>query len=195
MTKTLALALFIVLFHASASISTAQSPARVAAVPNDLVIKLSLGGTIQFSSAYDYTISADGIVRLDDHSHNLPLGRSYDQLLLLSPGQASPKPPKPPQLKERIADQQLLDLIAKFDASGFYDMNDRYYGDPALTEGVCVDHAAEKGLSITQNGKTKTVSFFLGCSYGEASPLKRFLVLYDQVSDSLKGVKVTPAGV
>ena len=71
-------------------------------------------------------------------------------------------------------------------------MNDRYFGDPFLKEVICTDHAAEKSLSFAGNGKRKSVSFFLGCSYGENSPLRAFLALYDKVSQTLSTVKAAP---
>lgn len=192
MPKVFTLTVLLVLFIILNSHAAAQVAVRSADIPADLVINLSLGGTVQFSSQYTYSIFADGIVRLADRSNYLPRTASLDNLLLLRPGQKPPKPRKPPELRERIPEKLLLDLIVEFDHSGFYQMNDRYYGDPDLKEGSCTDHADEKGLSITMNGKTKSVSFFLGCSYGQNSPLKRFLVLYDEVSKALKGVKVTP---
>ena len=149
----------------------------------------TLGGTMNFSHYYTYTIHRDGRVTYDDSAsvNALPTGVNYSALL-----GSHKKLPKPPKLADRLKDKQLLALMREFEASDFFEMRDNYsYGDPFLTQQTCVNHAQSKALSITIDGKTKSVSFFLGCSYSDQSPLKAFLALYDKVSEMLSKVKAT----
>jgi hypothetical protein len=151
-------------------------------VPNDLKITLTLGGTIEYQSAYTYIIKSDGTVVLDDYSRNLPTNRALMALR-----------PRPEELKrsERLSAEQLMELVRDFESSDFFSMNERYYGDPTNELTSCVNHAEAKALSFAANGKAKSVSFFLGCNYGDNSPLKSFLQLYEKVSAALRTVKAT----
>lgn len=170
---------------------SAQSILKDGKIPKDLVIVLRLSSRIQFSQRYECKMTFNGKVSCQDYSTNLPTGRSFSELIGLKPGKYKPQKPKTPKLKDKISKKQIKELIAAFEDSGFFEMNDYYEGDPTLTEGTCVNHADTKGLSILTNGRIKIVAFFLGCSYGEKSPLKRFLSLYDKVDKQMQGVKKT----
>lgn len=176
---------------------TTQSP-----VPKDLEITLSLGGTIQFSTHYTYRIASDGSVLLEYQHYGLPISPRFETLLKLENGepvrQEKPKT-TPPKKPKRLSQDQLKILLNKFETSGFFSMADRYsygealiryHGDSSIRKTTCVNHAEEKSLSIVANGRKKSVSFFLGCTYGEMSPLKDFLSLYDSVSKAMKNVEV-----
>lgn len=166
---------------------SAQSLLIKGKIPNDLIIKLSLSSTMEYSSEYDLKITADGKVYLTDRSHNLPSGTNFSTLLGLTSGKN--KKSKLPKLKDKLSKKQIKQILYEFEKSDFFLMNELYYGDPTLKEASCVNHAYTKGLSISTNGKTKNVAFFLGCSYGENSPLKSFLNLYDKIDKAISGVK------
>ena len=187
MKKTSKLLFGTIIFFTAFSQIAAQSVLKDNKIPEDLIIKLSLSSTIQFSSEYDLKITSDGKVYLDDRSHNLPSATNFSALLKLNSGKN--KNLKMPRLKDKLSKEQIKRIITEFKKSGFFEMNESYYGDPTLKEGTCVNHANTKGLSILANGKTKSVAFFLGCSYGENSPLKSFLNLYEKIDKELSGVK------
>ncbi len=175
----------IIFFCAAISQITAQSVLKGDKIPEDLVIKLTLSSTIEYSSQYELKITPDGKVYLRDYSRNLPSGKNFPGLLNIEKN----KKTKTPKLKDKLSKKQIRQIISEFEKSGFFEMNEFYHGDPALKEGSCVNHAYTKALSISANGKTKSVAFFLGCSYGENSPLKSFLNLYDKIDKELRGVK------
>lgn len=189
MKRTSKLLFGIIIFFAAFSQMSAQSPLKDNKMPEDLIIKLTLSSTIQFSSAYDLKVTSDGKVYLEDKSHNLPSGTNFSTLLKLDSGKNKTEKLKAPKLKNKLSKKQIKQIISEFEKFGFFEMNESYYGDPALREGSCVNHADTKGLSISANGKTKNVAFFLGCSYGENSALKSFLNLYDKIDKELSGVK------
>ena len=164
---------------------TAQSAIRNGKIPKDLIIMLDLSGTVQYANYYNYRITSDGKVFYKERLNGLPSQKSFSDLLRLK-GSKSPKKPK---LKEKLSKKQITQIINEFKKTGFYELEDYYHGDKTLENGTCVNHAMEKGLSISINGKTKKVAFFLGCSYGENSPLKRFLILYEKIEKELSGVK------
>ena len=180
--------LSIIFLSAFVSQMPAQSILKDGKIPKDLVIKLSLSSTIQFAAEYDVKITADGKVYLDDRSRLLPT-QNFSDLTFLGINGKKVKKPESPKLKDTLTKNQIQHIILEFEKSGFFEMNKYYEGDPNLKEGVCVNHANIKGLSISANGKTKSVAFFLGCSYGAQSPLKSFLTLYDKISKELRGVK------
>lgn len=175
--------LVVVLFFALTPQVSAQSMLENGKIPKDLVIKLGFSSTVQFSAEYDFKITADGKVYLENRSHNLPASPSLIALL------NSKNEFKIPKLKNRLTKIQLRKIIREFEKSGFFEMNEYYQGDLTLKESRCVTHAAIKELSITANGITKRVAFFLGCGYGEDSPLQSFLNLYNKVDSGLKGIK------
>ena len=177
--KSVALGLF--LFGVLTLQISAQSILQKGKIPEDLVITLSLSGTIEFAAHYDYKIDSAGKVFYEERSNLPPLTKFADLL-----GNKSKKP----KLKDKFSKKQIKQIILEFEKSGFFEMNEYYEGDPALIEATCVNHAETKSLSISANGKTKKVGFFLGCSYGEKSPLKSFLSLFDKISGMLQGVKV-----
>ncbi len=188
MKKTSKFLFGIIIFFTTFSQMLAQSILKDNKIPEDLIIKLTLSSTIQFSSEYDLKITSDGKVYLDERSHNLP-GTNFSALLRLNSGKNKTKQLKVPKLKDKLSKRQIKKIVSEFEKSGFFEMNESYYGDPTLKEGTCVNHAYTKGLSILANGKTKNVAFFLGCSYGENSPLKSFLNLYAKIDEELSGVK------
>ncbi len=169
--------------------ATAQTATKNGRIPKDLVITLDLGGTTQYANYYSYKIVSDGKVFYKERSNALPAQKPFSELLRLK-GQ---KNPKKPELREKLSKRQIAQIINEFEKSGFYEMEDYYYGDKTLENGTCVNHALEKGLSVSINGKTKKVAFFLGCSYGEDSPLKSFLILYDKIEKELSGVRKVKA--
>ena len=175
----------IFLFLAVASPMIAQTILKDGKIPKDLVITLSLEGTTQFSTHYTYKITTDGKVFYEEQS-NLPPQESFADLLNVNDKSRKVRKPK---LKNKLSKEQIKSIILEFEKAGFFEMNESYYGDPTLKEVSCVNHAEKKGLSITANGKTKSVAFFLGCSYGENSPLKSFLNLYDKIGKELSNVK------
>lgn len=181
MKKTIQIVIGISIFFALISQASAQSVLKDGKIPGDLVIKLSFSSSIQSSAEYDLKITADGKVYLDDRSHMLPSQTFFNP----------PKRLKVPNLKDKFSQKQLKQMILEFEKSGFFEMNESYEGDINLQENICINHANTKGLSILANGKTKKIAFFLGCSYGEKSPLKSFLNLYDKISEELKKVKKT----
>jgi hypothetical protein len=165
--------------------------AQKAKLPADLVIKMTRGGTENFSRYYTYTIGPDGRVTYNDSIgfSDLPTGAINSDLF---GNKKPPKLPKQPKLADRLTDKQLLALMREFEASGFFQMrDDSESGDPLLEQQPCLDYPQSKILSITASGKTKSVSFFLGCTYIDESPLKAFLALYDKVSEMLSKVKAT----
>lgn len=179
----------VIIFFAAFCQMSAQSVLKVNKIPKDLVIKLTLSSAIQFSSEYDLKVTADGTVYLKDRSHNLPKGSDFSSLLIKNSGKNKTGKPKAPKLKAKLSKKQIKQIIGEFKKSGFFRMNEFYYGDPTLKEGTCVNHAYTKALSISTNGETKSVAFFLGCSYGENSPLKSFLKLCDKIDKELSGVR------
>lgn len=190
MKKTIQIVIGISIFFALISQASAQSVLKDGKIPGDLVIKLSFSSSIQSSAEYDLKITADGKVYLDDRSHMLPSQTFFNPMLLETNGK-KPKRLKVPNLKDKFSQKQLKQMILEFEKSGFFEMNESYEGDINLQENICINHANTKGLSILANGKTKKIAFFLGCSYGEKSPLKSFLNLYDKISEELKKVKKT----
>jgi hypothetical protein len=185
--KHITLSLFLLGFFALQV--SAQSFLKNGEIPKDLVIELKLSSTIEFFTHYDMTITADGKVYLEVRS-NLPQPTNFSRLLGIAPGKNKPEKLKTPKLEDRLSKKQIRKIIGEFEKSGFFAMNEYYEGDPnPATDGTCVNHAEIKGLSISANGRTKRVAFFLGCTYAENSPLKSFLALYDKISKELSGVK------
>ncbi|MEQ1644273.1 MAG: hypothetical protein ABL959_12570 [Pyrinomonadaceae bacterium] len=169
------------LLLATILIGFSQAHAQKANPPADLRITQTLGGTERFGRYYEYVIRTDGRVTFDDRNRALPLHPTSSTAI---------SPPKKPKRAKRLTDKQLMSLVREFEISGFFEMRDNYsYGDPTLTLQTCINHAEQKSLSITANGKTKSVTFFLGCSFSEKSPLKAFLALYDKVSQALSTVE------
>ncbi|HEV8160000.1 MAG TPA: hypothetical protein VGP58_13275 [Pyrinomonadaceae bacterium] len=188
MKETIQIVLGLFFLFAFVSQMSAQSVLKDGKIPRDLVITLSFSSTIQFSAEYDLKITADGKVYLNDRSHLLP-SQTFFNLMLLEMNGKKLKKSKIPKLKDRISQKQIKQIILEFEKSGFFEMNEFYYGDPILNENVCTNHADIKSLSILANGKTKNVAFFLGCSYSEKSPLEGFSSLYDKISKELSSVK------
>lgn len=180
------IALSLILIACAAFSTAAQSLLKDGKIPRDLAITLSLGGTIQFSVHYDLRIDADGKVYLEHYREGLPAGRSFSELLKTTTFIL----PEAPKLKEKLSKKQIKAIIGEFETSGFFAMNEYYQGNSETAEtNVCINHAEEKGISITANGRKKKVAFFLGCSYLENSPLNKFLVLYNFVENQMRGVR------
>ena len=169
--------------------ATAQNILVNGKLPNDLQIKIDDTGTVQFANYTRSIISVDGTVGFEYTRRGLPVQNNYVGLLILK-GQ---KPTKLPTKKDKLSKKQLLELAQAIETSTFFDMKDRYDGNPSIqAEGAgCVNHAAAKAISVTANQKTKHVYFFLGCGYGEYEPLKKFLTLYQQIEKMVSGVRVT----
>lgn len=163
---------------------SAQSSLKEDEIPKDLVIKLSFSSTARYSPEYDVIITADGKVYLEYRSEGLPLARNFSDL-----SKNKSKKVEAPRLEDRLSKKQIKEIIGEFEKSGFFGMNESYYGDPNLELQTCVNHSDTKALSVSANGKTKKVAFYLGCNYGEESPLKSFLALYDKIDKKLSGVK------
>jgi hypothetical protein len=161
---------------------SAQSLLKDGKIPKDLVITLSLGGTVQYANYYSYKITSDGKIVYTEELNGLPIASNYGLLL---------KQLKTPELKENLSKKQIKSILKGFESAGFFEMNEYYqgYSDKVGGEVTCVNHAMSKSLSISINNVNKKVGFFLGCSYSENSPLKKFLVLYDKILGHLKNVK------
>lgn len=161
--------------------------------PKDLQITIDDTGTIQFANYQRFTISSEGFVTVEYTRRGLPSsGGQFSTLLLLRKNGNSKKvrPQKPAEKKDRVSERQLIDLARAIESSTFFQMQDSYHGDSTLELGTCVDHAGAKAISVTANGRTKNVYFFLGCTYGEYEPLKKFLELYKRIETVVGGVKV-----
>jgi hypothetical protein len=180
--KILLSLLFVSIFGLQMS---AQSILKHDKIPKNLVITLSLGGTVQFADYFTYKITSDGKVVYIEQRNGLPTTNNYVYLL------KDHKRVKSPKIKENLSKKQLKSIIKEFEVSGFFEMNEYYQGytNSSSEELTCVNHAMSKSVSISINGKSKSVGFFLGCGYSEDSPLKRFLNLYDKVSKELETVK------
>ena len=170
----------------------AQQNAR--AIPDDLEIRLIHAGTIQFDDHYTYTIGADGRVSLEYQQHGrLPVNPSFEDRLKLERKLKPKDPAAEPRKRERISRGRLAEIVEAFRAAGFFEMRDRYDGNPVVPNAGCINHAATKGLAITANGRTKTVLFFLGCGYGDMPEYRRFNELLAMLSREIADVKVTEA--
>lgn len=153
-------------------------------IPKDLVIKLTLSSTIQFSSEYDLKITSDGKVYIEDRSHNLPSGTNFSTLLGLNLPSNKTKKPKVPKLKDKLSKKQLKQILAEFEKSGFWKITEN---DQCQTT---INHYTTKGISIMLNGKTKKINEInLNCSSNQNSSLKKFLSLYNKIEKELSGVK------
>lgn len=162
-------------------------------LPRDLKITIENTGTVQFANYYQNTILADGTVTFEFTSRGLPVqDRGYGELVLSTNDKKhkTEPAPTPPAKKDKLSKSDLLELARAFESSTFFQMQDSYYGDPTLKTGMCINHSAAKAISVTANGKTKRVYFFLGCSYGEYAPLAEFLQLYKSVETAISGVEI-----
>lgn len=184
-------------------------------LPTDLKITIHHTGTVQFATYYRYTISPEGSVTIEYTRRGLPPARDFSTLLAVK----APKPAKTaksgknskklkaetaiqtqkpvdttatqvPPKKDKLSTGQLIKLSQTIESSGFFDMNDNYQGNPDLETATCVNHAAAQAISVTANGKTKNVYFFLGCGYGEFEPLKKFLALFQQIETAISSVNI-----
>lgn len=196
--KTLAL-MFLLLIP---SISAAGQNILVnGKLPKDLQITIDDTGTLQFADTKRSTISSDGRVVFHHTSQSLPLLKNPADLLALKTTGSEPKkkpgklektlakPPKNTPKKDKLSKKQLFELVQAIELSGFFEMQDRYHGNPTLKTSTCINHSKAKAISVLGNGKTKTVYFFLGCSYGEFETLTKFLRLYDQIAGAISSVK------
>jgi hypothetical protein len=133
MKETIQIVLGLFFLFAFVSQMSAQSVLKDGKIPRDLVITLSFSSTIQFSAEYDLKITADGKVYLNDRSHLLP-SQTFFNLMLLEMNGKKLKKSKIPKLKDRISQKQIKQIILEFEKSGFFEMNEFYYGDPILNE-------------------------------------------------------------
>lgn len=166
-----------------------QSPPTAQAVPSDLVIIIGQNSSAQFSTASECTITADGSVGCFlDLSRALPkVNRSWDMVLK----GAKPPPATKQNLKIGLTPDELANIFSKFSRARFFEMNDSYRGDTGMKEGYCTNHSKTLFISIRANSLTKSVIFDLGCQYGDNSPFKRFMDLYDGIDREIRGVRKT----
>lgn len=140
MIKHAAIAFMIVLFGASAS--HGQS------VPNDTVITLHrlTDGFGEFPE-YTLTINADGTV-------------TFKQLARLGTLSRTRAPDL--EMKSKVPIETVAALIAAFERAKFFSLKDRY---SESEDGCPAWHtdATSAQISITLNGKTKTVFHYHGC--------------------------------
>ena len=168
---------------------SAQSLLKNGEIPKDLVITLSLSGTIQFAAHYDLKITSDGRIYLENMSGGLPINERPLTELLDLPNIKKPKATKKPKLRDKLSKTQLRRIIAEIENSGFSEIS-RYYesvGESNMND-CSINHVERKGLSITVNGRTAK-AFFFKCYTDENSPVKRLFDLYDKIERELSGVK------
>jgi hypothetical protein len=168
---------------------SAQTILKDGKIPKDLVITLSLSGSIPFAAHYDLKITSDGKVYVENLSGGLPKNeRGFNEILGI-PANKKQKTPKQPQLKDKLSKTQLKRIIANFENFGFFEIS-RYYtslGQSNMND-CTMGHVERKGLSITVNGQTGKASFFK-CYTDENSPVKKLFELYAQIERELSGVK------
>jgi len=133
---------FVVLL-AALSVSYGQS-----SVPTDTVIKMH-----RFSEAfgvlpeYEVIVTADGTV-------------TFKQIAVRSPDNPHPIVHEP--VKSKISVATVAALVAEFERVKFFSLRDRY----SKTEGGCPDYRYDfisTEISMTANGKTKTIFHDYGC--------------------------------
>lgn len=158
-------------------------------IPDDLTIILDNTGTIEFAEYTRYKISADGTVRVEITNQGLPAIKPMDVLLRGKEPYFTKNDDRSKTVAEKGKEKQIklsrIKLIELFNLAKsieFFNMADSYHGNHELAEVTCVNHALAKQITITAHGRTKSVYFFLGCSYGDFDPLIRFNRLFDEIS-------------
>jgi hypothetical protein len=129
-------------------------------VPRDtLIILQRFADAFNNGTDYKLTISSDGTVvfkRLANH--------------FVDPSDPRARASEP--IQARIPVEKVAELVAEFERIKYFSLKDRY----AKTEDGCPGVGTDQGgadISITINGKTKTIAHYHGCSYealGKAYP-------------------------
>ena len=112
---------------------------RAAVRTDDLVITLKRTACFGTCPVYELTIDAKGNVAFDGQKHTKTLGNAAG----------------------KIAAGDIDRLIAEFNTAGFLDLDDNY------DQKTCPEYATDMStviVSLRQNGQTKTVNHYLGCS-------------------------------
>lgn len=190
--KTSGVILFLLIL---ASTSVGQNIVRKGKLPKDFQLIVDETGTVQYANYRRYIIRGNGKVTFEYTRQGLPIGRPFSDLILIpSSGNSSTKAHRPktasPVKKEKLSKRQVIRLAQAIDSSTFFEMQDRYYGNPLIEEGSCTNHASANAITVAANGSTKTVYFFLGCTYGDFTPLKRFSQLYDLILKAISSVRM-----
>lgn len=163
---------------------SAQSLLKDGKIPDDFVITIYQGGTVQFATYYYFKITSDGKVFYEEFDRSLPKGRNFLELLSLQPGKKVAKPPKPVKLKDKLSKKQLKQIILEVEKSKILEITENEQCQ------TIIDHYTTRGISITVSGETKGIEEIkLRCDNNESQRLKNFVSLYDFISKEISGVK------
>ena len=110
-------------------------------IPQDLMITLERQGGLKNCPVYKLTITADGAVVFEGRRCVKQEGAT---------------------IKSAISQEQLKQLITELDRVNFFSLEDEYWRDPRVCDGVRSDDK-EAFTSIRVNGKSKTIRHYHGC--------------------------------
>jgi uncharacterized protein DUF6438 len=123
-----------------ARVVRSQESHPAAQIPRDSLITLERTICYGMCPSYKLRISADGAVVFE--------GRRFVKTV----GTA----------QSAISQDQLRELLAKFEKLDYFNLRNRYEGPRDGCEGLVTDHPSAL-TSITTNGKTKSVRHYYGC--------------------------------
>lgn len=119
-------------------------------VPNDTVITLHrLADGFADSPAYNLTIKADGTVTFKQFAKRL-----------IPP--SDPRAHDSEVIQSRVPVETVAALVAAFERAKFFSLKDRYAENEDGCPAVTYDFPAAE-ISITSNGKSKTIFHYYGC--------------------------------
>lgn len=142
---------------------------RTAVRTDDLAITLKRTACYGTCPVYELTIDAEGNVFFNGLKHTTTLGNATG----------------------KISGNEIDRLVTEFNTTGFLDLDDNYDQD------TCPEYATDMStviVSLRQNGQTKTVSHYLGCSTkGDHKPyppgLRELESTIDQTARSSQWIK------
>lgn len=144
MTKTICFLILIFLFQFTGRTAPAQT-----SVPKDTVITLHrFPDAFENGTRYNLTINADGSVALKRFKS---LTKNFD-----------PDAPESQTFQTKIPLERVAELVAAFDRINYFSLNDSYVKTEDGCPGVIIDQGGVE-ISITLNGKTKTIAHYFGC--------------------------------